>query len=121
MDGEGKLHAINVRGGDEALHVFAQAENGGALLRFIAANALEDRGAVTHDVRKHVKFGVVPIDPFTVVPDFLGRLNGHKSSLFGSATRGRAVRNCRIRHTGRLVNAGYEQADVLPATKWHVR
>src|SRR5260370_7571150 len=99
MDGEGKLHAINFRGVDEPLHVFAQAENGGALLRFITANALEKRGAVTHDVRKHVKFGVVPIDPFTVVPNFFLPLNGHKSSLLRSATPVPAALNYNIHHT----------------------
>jgi len=42
---------------------------------FIAADAFENRGAVTHHVRKDVQLGVVPIDPLSVVPDFLGRLN----------------------------------------------
>jgi hypothetical protein len=33
-------------------------------------------------VRKDVQLGVVPVDPLSVVPDFLGRLNWHKRSLF---------------------------------------
>src|SRR5712664_3095005 len=105
IEGEGKFHAVDFCGVDETLHVFAQAEDRRALLGFIAADAFKDRGAVTHDVRQDVKFGVVPVDPLTVVPDFLGRLNRHRRSLFDSATRCGASRNCRIRHAAVSVNA----------------
>src|SRR6267154_1553160 len=87
IEGEGKFHAVDSCGVDETLHVLAQAEDRRALLGFIAADAFKDRGAVTHDVRQDVKFGVLPVDPLPVVPDFLGRLNGHGCSLFGSTTR----------------------------------
>src|SRR5713226_1292544 len=43
VEGVGQLHAINFRGIDEALHVLAQAEDGGALLGVVAANAFKDR------------------------------------------------------------------------------
>ncbi len=67
--------------------MFAEAEDRRALLGFVAADAFEDRGAITHHVREDVQLGVVPVDPLSVVPDFLGRLNRHKCSLFASATR----------------------------------
>src|SRR5438876_261025 len=38
------------------------------------------RRDVAHHMRKNVQRGVVPIDPFSVVPDFLRRLNGHVRS-----------------------------------------
>ena len=68
--------------------MLAEAENGGALLGVVATDALEDGGAVAHDVRKNVEGGVVPIDPLSVVPDFFGFLDGHDEVLFGGATRG---------------------------------
>ena len=80
VHGVGKLHAIDAGGIDQPLHVLADAEDGRALLGFVAANALENGGAVADDVRKNVQRGVVPVDPFSVVPDFLRRLNGHKCS-----------------------------------------
>src|SRR5216684_4013864 len=80
VEGVGQLHAIDFRGVDEPLHVFAETENGGALLRFVAANAFEDRGGVADDVGKDVECGVVPVDPFSVVPDFFGLGDGHVCS-----------------------------------------
>jgi hypothetical protein len=67
---------------NEALHVFAKAKNGGTLPGFIAADAFEYGGAVAHDVGEHVKGGVVPIDPLSVVPDLIGLLDWHKLVLF---------------------------------------
>jgi len=43
FDGVGKLHAVNFRGVDEPLHVLAEAEDRGALLRIVAADTFEDR------------------------------------------------------------------------------
>src|SRR6266404_4788781 len=77
VEGVGQLHAIDFRGVDEALHVFAETENGGALLGFVAANAFKDRGGVADDMGEDVECGVIPVDPFSVVPDFLGLVDGH--------------------------------------------
>jgi hypothetical protein len=52
------------------------------LLGFVAANAFEDRGTIAHDVRENVERGVVPIDPFSVVPDFFGLLDFHDGVPF---------------------------------------
>src|ERR1019366_8510097 len=42
----GIVHAIDVAGVHQALHVFAQTEDRGALLGFVAADAFKDRGAI---------------------------------------------------------------------------
>src|SRR5437773_1457673 len=112
IDGIGKIHAVDFCGVDQALHVLAQAEDRRTLFRFVATDALEDRGAVTHDVRKDVQLSVVPVDPFSVVPDFLRGLNRHKCSLFVSATRRGTTRICRIRYGAASVNA-------LRVVEWH--
>jgi hypothetical protein len=62
--------------------MFAQTEDRRALFGVIAANAFEDRRAVTYDVGQDVKVRVVPVDPFSVVPNFLGLLNRHKKLPF---------------------------------------
>ena len=72
VEREGNFHAIDVRGVQQALHVFAQAENRGALRGVVAADAFEDAGAVADDVREHVNLRVVPGDEFPVVPDLFG-------------------------------------------------
>jgi len=77
IQAERQLHAIDFRGVDQTLHVFTQAENGGALLGFVAADAFENRGAIADDVRENVEGGVVPVDVLAVVPDFLGLGDGH--------------------------------------------
>jgi len=61
--------------------MLSETENGGALLRFVAADALEDRRAIAHDVGEDMKGGVVPVDPLSVVPDFVGLLDGHEVVL----------------------------------------
>src|SRR6266404_4005209 len=116
VDGIGKIHAINFRGIAQPLHVLAETEDRGTLLGFVAANAFEHGRAVAHDVREDVQLGIVPLDPFSVVPDFLGRLNRHRCSLFDSATRGGASRNRRIRYAGERVNASrvLEPSDSKP-------
>src|SRR5205807_2193482 len=87
VDAERQLHAIDFRRVDEALHVLTEAENRGALFRVVATDALEYGGAVTHDVRKDMKLGVVPVDEFSVVPDFLCLLNRHDCAPVKSSTR----------------------------------
>ncbi len=57
--------------------MFAEAENRGALLGLVAADALEDGGAVAHDVREDVDLRVVPANEFAVVPDFFGLRDSH--------------------------------------------
>src|SRR6266404_9829801 len=105
VEGVGKIHPINFRGIDEPLHVLAKAEDRGALLGLVAADAFEYGRAVAYDVREDMQLGIVPIDPFAVVPDFLSRLNRHRCSLFDSASRGGPTRNRRIRYAGERVNA----------------
>src|ERR1700730_14593110 len=74
--------------------MLAEAENGGALLGFVAANAFEDRGAVTDDVGKDVKHGIVPVDPVSVVPDFFSLGDRHGCSLlFVAAASGSKLQN----------------------------
>ena len=51
--------------------------------QFVAANAFKDRRAVVDDVRHHVNGRVVPVDEFTVVPDLVGLLDGHRTHSFG--------------------------------------
>src|SRR5262249_30371829 len=81
VNGAGKLHAVDFGGVDEPLHMFAEAEDRWALRSLVAADAFEDGGAVADDVRKDVELGIVPVDPFPVVPDLLGGLNRHSRSL----------------------------------------
>ena len=50
-------------------------------------DALEYGGAVTDDVGEDVKLGVVPVDEFSVVPDFLCLLNRHDCAPVKSSTR----------------------------------
>src|SRR5262249_15208590 len=77
LDGVGKLHAVNARGIDQALHVLAEAENRGTPLGVVAADAFEDRGAVADNVGKDVKGSVVPLDPISVVPNLFCRCDWH--------------------------------------------
>src|SRR5260370_3671076 len=84
VEGNGQFHAVNFRGVDQALHVFAEAENGRALLGFVAADALKDRGAVADDGREDVEGSVVPVNPLSGVAGLLGFLDGHDGVLFTS-------------------------------------
>jgi hypothetical protein len=59
-----------------------------ALLGVVAPDALEDGGAVTDDVGKNMQRSVFPVDPFSVVPNFLGLLNGHGRFLSRRARGG---------------------------------
>ncbi len=78
--------------------MFAQTKNRRALFGVIAANAFEDRRAVTYDVRKNVQLRIVPVNPFAVVPNFFGLLNRHNCSLYCSHSV------CRIRYVIHSVN-----------------
>src|SRR5207249_7864075 len=65
------------------LHVLIGAENCRAAGERVATDSLKNRGAIVHHVRHDVDVGVVPRDQFSVVPDFLGLLDGHRRSLKG--------------------------------------
>src|SRR5580693_4696227 len=78
VEGVANLHAVDVGGIQEALHVLFEAENAGTLLRFVAADAFEDGGAVADHVRENVNFGVVPVDELAVVPDLFSLGDGHR-------------------------------------------
>ena len=52
----------------------------GAARLGVAADALEDRGAVVDDVGHDVDLGFIPWDEISVVPDIFGCLYGHSCS-----------------------------------------
>ena len=56
----------------QALEVVGQPEDRGALVGLVAADALEDTGAVVEPVRADVDRRVGPVDELTVHPDLLG-------------------------------------------------
>ncbi len=85
LDGVAEGHAVDVAGVAEALHVLGEAEDGGGVRLLVAAgalgvaaDALEDGGAVVDDVGHDVDVGVVPGDEFPVVPDVFGGLQRHR-------------------------------------------
>src|SRR6266704_4945703 len=80
LDRVGALHAVNMAGVDQALHVFAQAKSRRALLGFVAADALKNRRAVADDVREHMDLRIVPGYQFAVVPDPFGLFECHQRS-----------------------------------------
>ena len=87
---EGDLHAVDFGGVEQALHVLGETEDGGALRLSVAADALEDAGAVMDDVAQDVEGCVFPGDEVAVVPDSgcgLDRHGGSESS-FGRAVDG---------------------------------
>src|SRR6202163_5093413 len=57
--------------------MFAKTKNGRTLLGFVATDAFENRGAIAYDVGENMYLGVVPIYPFSVVPNFFSLLNRH--------------------------------------------
>jgi energy-converting hydrogenase A subunit M len=65
---------VDLGGVDEALQVLVEAKDCRSLLGLVAADALEDRGAVVHDVGEDVDLGVLVGDEVSVVPDL--RLHG---------------------------------------------
>ena len=70
------LHVEQARRVDQALHVVGEAEHRGAVRRLVAANALEDAGAVVQAVRADVDAGIRPVHQLAVHPDLLGLLHG---------------------------------------------
>ena len=76
---ERRLHAIDLGGVDQPLHVRVEAEAGRALRRVVAARALEDTAAVMDDMRRDMDLGVRPVHQGAVHPDFAGPAEGHQS------------------------------------------
>ncbi len=75
VDGVGELHVEEARRVLQALHVVAEAEDGRALWRVVAADALEDARAVVQAVNADMDLGVGPVDELAVHPDLLGLLH----------------------------------------------
>ena len=72
LDGERDLHVEQPRRVVQALHVVGKTEDGGAPRRLVAANALEDTGAVVEAVDADVDLRVRPVDELAVHPDLVG-------------------------------------------------
>ena len=84
-----ELHVEELRRVVEALEVVVQPEDGGAALGVVAADALEDAGAVVQAVRADVDPGVRPVHELAVHPDLLGLLHRPLRSLIDAATSDR--------------------------------
>ena len=67
---------INFRGVEQALHVFVSAENRRASGQPITADAFKDGRTIIDDMRHDVNLGIIPVDEFSVVPDFFSGLTG---------------------------------------------
>src|SRR6185437_10590375 len=74
---KGNIHAIDMSGVQQALHVLAETENRGSLGRLVTANALKDSGAVADNMREHVNGGLVPGNEFSVTPNLFGLGEAH--------------------------------------------
>jgi len=114
---EGNLHAQNVRGVDEALHMLRKAVHGAAPVRaLVGANALEDAAAVMQSVGEDVHVGLIPVDELAVHPDLFRFLNHVRvlpsARLWASPPRGpRGTRrgltkSCTLKKTGQEVKGG---------------
>src|SRR5215813_469851 len=57
-----ELHAIDLGGVEQTLHMIAQAKYSRTLVRLVATESLKHRRAIIDDVRHDVQFGVVPRD-----------------------------------------------------------
>jgi hypothetical protein len=68
---------------EQALEMIAQAKDRLALRRRVAADAFEDRRAVMHGVRHHVRGGLGPGLDLAVVPDERRVFSGHGDSPCG--------------------------------------
>ena len=67
-----EIHAVDLGGIHQAPHVVAQAEDGGAGRRGIAAYAFEDAGSVAYHMGEDMDGGLFPGYEASVVPDSLG-------------------------------------------------
>jgi hypothetical protein len=69
LAGEGAVHLEDVHRTEEPVNVLFQAEDRGTRVRLVAADALEDAGAVMQGVREHMHLRVVPGNELPVHPD----------------------------------------------------
>ena len=67
-----QVHVQEIRRVVQPLEVVGQPEDGRALVGLVAANALEDAGAVVEPVGADVNRCVGPVDELTVHPDLVG-------------------------------------------------
>ena len=72
LDRVGELHVEKLRRVLEPDQMVAEAEDCRAARGVVAADALEDAGAVVEAVRADVHGGVRPVDELAVHPDLLG-------------------------------------------------
>src|SRR4029078_13393286 len=63
------VHAINLRGVQESLHVFAETKDGWSLLGGVTTDSFKDARTVVQDMRHHVHARVVPLDKLAVMPN----------------------------------------------------
>ena len=82
----GVVEAQDANGVEEALHVFAQAEDGRAAWRGVTADAFKDAGAVVHRGVQQVNGGLLIGNQAAVHPDKLGR--GGRGSAVGAIAAG---------------------------------
>src|SRR4029078_9520780 len=75
LDRVRKLHVDELGRGAETLDVLLEAEDSGAALGVVAADALEDSGAVVQAVGADVNPGIRPVHELAVHPDLLGLLH----------------------------------------------
>ena len=76
-----RRHAVDLGRVEEPVGVFRQPENGGTILGLVAAQTLEDRRAIMHDMGQHMDSGVVPIDQCAIQPPVL---SVHADFVFNS-------------------------------------
>ena len=90
----GQLEVVELGRLLEPREVLAVAEDGGAALGLIAADPLEDAGAVVQAVAEHVRPGLVPGHELAVLPDQLSGLHRLRSM----PARRRSFHPCRRLH-----------------------
>ena len=100
VEGVGDVHPVDATGDGESLQVGVEAEDGGAARGVVAANALEDGGAVLHGVREDVDVGIVPANEFAVAPDPVGRREFARGGLCHSCAWVRGAGGW-VEHTAR--------------------
>ena len=96
-----EVHVVEPGRALEPVQMVVVAEDRGAALGLVGADALEHAGAVVEGVREHVHLGVLPGDEFAVHPDDFGV--GHRASLRGSERPQMADIKRKMRFFARLV------------------
>jgi hypothetical protein len=71
------IHPVDLGGIEQALHVFPQSKDGRASPGGVTTDALEDARTIMEHVRHDVHARLIPLDEFSVVPDFLNNRRGH--------------------------------------------